>query len=202
MTAVKDGTRPHYAGIGSRETPDHILELMTKIASILEVEGWVLRSGGADGADSAFDRGVKSASNKEIFLPSPYFNGKSYRHPGYLHAPELPGYREASRTVAMFHPAPDRLSEYAHKLMARNAMQVLGPDLDTPSRVVVAWTKNGQITGGTGQALRIASASNIPIFNLGVKSLETSIRGWFDGGTSQAPLSQSVLALSSRFGQP
>lgn len=192
----------HYAGVGSRETPGTVLELMTLIASQLESEGWVLRSGGADGADTAFDLGVKSPENKEIFLPSPYFNGKSYRHPGYYHSSELPGYREASRTVREFHPAPDRLSEYGHKLMARNAMQVLGPSLDTPSKVVVAWTKNGKITGGTGQALRIANFHNIPTFNLGVKNLEESVRRWFNGEDPWCSLGESILSLSTHSNNP
>lgn len=43
-----------YTGIGSRQTPPEILKMMTKIATQLESKGWVLRSGGAEGADEAF----------------------------------------------------------------------------------------------------------------------------------------------------
>jgi hypothetical protein len=40
----------YYAGIGSRETPKDILDLISKIAIKLESLGYTLRSGGADGA--------------------------------------------------------------------------------------------------------------------------------------------------------
>lgn len=49
-----------YTGIGSRETPPDILELMTKIARFMFKQGFTLRSGGADGADSAFEAGAEN----------------------------------------------------------------------------------------------------------------------------------------------
>ena len=48
----------YYAGIGSRETPDHVLETMASAAQYLGKEGFTLRSGGAKGADTAFDQGA------------------------------------------------------------------------------------------------------------------------------------------------
>lgn len=53
------------------------------------------------------------------------------------------------------------------KLQARNSYQILGLDLNTPSNFVICWTKNGKGSGGTGQAIRIARAYNIPIFDAG-----------------------------------
>jgi hypothetical protein len=50
--------------------------------------------------------------------------------------------------------------------MARNAMQILGEDLQTPTEFVIAWTIDGRDSGGTGQALRMADYYGIPIFNL------------------------------------
>jgi hypothetical protein len=50
--------------------------------------------------------------------------------------------------------------------MTRNSFQVLGPDLQSPVSFVVCWTTGGKISGGTGQALRIAKDLSIPIFNL------------------------------------
>ena len=40
-----------YAGIGSRETPDQVLQIMTDLAVALAKEKFTLRSGGAGGAD-------------------------------------------------------------------------------------------------------------------------------------------------------
>jgi predicted Rossmann fold nucleotide-binding protein DprA/Smf involved in DNA uptake len=62
----------YYTGIGSRETPEDILEFMKEIASKLESLGWILRSGGAPGADLAFENGVKE--KKEIYIPWKGFN--------------------------------------------------------------------------------------------------------------------------------
>lgn len=184
----------YYAGIGSRETPETVLDLMTKVSTKLENEGWVLRSGGADGADSAFEMGVSSPENKQIFIPSTYFNGRSNRHPGCYYACDFPAYPEARESVSKFHPAPERLSEYAYKLMARNAMQVLGPDLATHSRFVVAWTKGGKVSGGTGQALRIANHYHIPIFNLGNKELELATRSFLSYDGSKPSLEAFILS--------
>ena len=43
-----------YTGVGNRDTPHEYLEKMTVLASLLEKEGCILRSGGAEGADTAF----------------------------------------------------------------------------------------------------------------------------------------------------
>jgi hypothetical protein len=134
-----------YAGIGSRETPPAICGRMQQIAVWLHKHGYVLRSGGAAGADTAFAAGAGEA--KEIYRPD--------------HATP-----EALDLAARFHPAWDRCSAFARDLHARNGFQVLGPDLCTPSEFVVCWTKDGKASGGTGQALRIAEAYGIPIFNL------------------------------------
>jgi hypothetical protein len=51
-----------YTGVGSRKTPPHILKVMRQLATKLNSDGWVLRSGGADGADTAFEQGSSVVS--------------------------------------------------------------------------------------------------------------------------------------------
>ena len=46
-----------YAGVGSRATPEPVLDLMRRCATRLEVLGYTLRSGGANGAETAFEEG-------------------------------------------------------------------------------------------------------------------------------------------------
>lgn len=59
---------PYFAGIGSRQTPQEILSLMRKTGASLTEKGLILRSGGATGADSAFEAGCDSIhAKKEIF---------------------------------------------------------------------------------------------------------------------------------------
>jgi len=153
-----------YAGIGSRTTPPEVLKLMTQLATRLEELGFLLRSGGADGADLAFEQGVKSL--KEIFLPWPSFNGS--RSPFSNPSPQ------AEEMAAQFHPAWSRLGRGPRKLMARNMHQVLGRKLDSPVEFVLCWTPDGveqgsmttSKTGGTGMAIRVASHYDVPIYNL------------------------------------
>lgn len=155
-----------YAGIGSRETPQDVLDRMTEIAIFLRDKGFVLRSGGAAGADSAFEAG--SGHSKEIFLPWEGYNHKTGTVP-----PDTP---EAKRLVTEFHPASERLSSGAMRLMMRNGNILLGADLDEPVDFVVCWTKDGRASGGTGQAMRIAKNVGIPIFNLFHEDAERHVR--------------------------
>ena len=145
-----------YAGIGSRECPPDVCATMSTIASRLDKLGYRLRSGGADGADTAFERG---ATNKEIFLPWDGFNGRVADGLTYI----VPNFDE--RYTKQFHPKPDSLGKGAKLLMSRNANQVLGRDLNDPVDFILCWTKDGKASGGTGQAMRIAASRNIPIFN-------------------------------------
>lgn len=144
-----------YAGIGSRETPSHILTLMTGIAEYLAIREWTLRSGGANGADSAFENGAEA---KEIYLPWQGFNGNA--SPLFRPTPE------AIKMAEKYHPAWHKLRRGARLLMARNCHQVLGLDLKTPVEMVICWTKDAAGGGGTGQAIRIARDLGIPVNDL------------------------------------
>ena len=176
-----------YAGIGARATPPDVLALMTQLAAQMEQEGWRLRSGGARGADAAFEAGVAAPANRAIYLPGRSFNGRVAGSGGYIDSTQLPGWQQALETVREYHPAPERLSPFARDLMARNAMQVLGPNMDRPADLVVAYTPGGEVTGGTGQALRMAGAMGIPIRNLGNPEVLASVRRYLGADTAGAP---------------
>jgi hypothetical protein len=134
---------------------------MTKIAAQLEYSGWVLRSGGAAGADAAFQEGVGNADNQQIFYPSA----------------TMP---QALIDLAVkYHPIGERILVFPEKvvqLIARNGYQILGPDLTSPSKLVVCWTPDGLSGCGAGQAIRIAKAYGIPVVELfGVGSFEDAM---------------------------
>ena len=147
----------YYAGIGSRETPAEICAIFTRLAAFLESKHWTLRSGHADGADLAFERGTTTA---EIYIPWPGFNGSTSQ---LVWNPA----DHSAALAAKFHPAWSRLSQGAQKLQARNCYQVLGYNLRTPVKFVVCWTPGGTGSGGTGQALRMAREYKIPVFDFG-----------------------------------
>ena len=142
----------YYTGVGSRNTPPHILAIMTNLATKLSTNNYVLRSGGAKGADSAFEKG---ALWYEIY----YANDAT---------------EKSIALAGQYHPKWNACKDWARKLHGRNAFQVLGDDLNTPSSFVICWTKDGAIshaeraltTGGTGTAISIASAHGIPVYNL------------------------------------
>lgn len=174
-----------YAGIGSRETPSHILTLMCDLGRKLALDGWTLRSGHADGADQAFEKGADLArGKKQIWLPWDGFNGapRYEETNGWTHRVARLG-GEDEEIAAAHHPAWNRCSRAARLLHTRNVGQILGsqivhygsvndPDPEiTVSRepvtqFVVCWTKDGRASGGTGQAIRLAQAFGIPVHNL------------------------------------
>ncbi|MDE2100523.1 MAG: hypothetical protein KGL39_24985 [Patescibacteria group bacterium] len=170
-----------YTGVGSRETPEDVLGLMESIGYLLARDGWTLRSGGAEGADSAFERGAMRGMDgellepwPEIFLPWSGFNNRPLG-PDFVE-PQA----EAFQVAAKYHPAWDRLSQGGRRLHARNVHQVLGSDLDKPikSGFVICWTKGGKGGGGTGQAIRIAEAHDVPIEDLGREEVLQSWTKW------------------------
>jgi hypothetical protein len=158
-----------YAGIGSRRTPDDVLDLMERIAAQLSEDGWTLRSGHAPGADQAFERGA--GGRAEIFLPWQTFES-GVRTDGFTYAePRVAAYEIASE----FHPAWNRCSRGARMLHARNVHQILGYNLDLPVDFVVCWTDG---KGGTEQALRIARHYDISISNLHDPDVRAEVEKW------------------------
>jgi hypothetical protein len=156
-----------YTGIGSRETPTEVLNLMFDMAVKLASHGWVVRTGGAPGADDAFAKGARlwdGANSTEIYLPWEGFNGWN-RWDVALKEPTS----QALDLAAEFHPAWGNVKHGGRKLHGRNMHQILGQDVLNPILpvFVVCWTQGGQLKGGTAQALRVAKHFNVPILNLG-----------------------------------
>lgn len=154
-----------YTGIGSRKTPESMQYIMTMFA--YSIKG-TLRSGGAKGADTAFEIGSPS---KEIYLPKKHFNGNQ----SPLVVTEFENFKEISEIAEAIHPNWDACDEYARLLHSRNVCQILGKDLDKPSDLVVCWTPDGannrdadvsRLTGGTGTAINLAKQFDILVLNL------------------------------------
>ena len=161
-----------YAGIGSRETPEDILGLMVAIAKVMQERGYIMRSGAAIGADSAFEAGITDDSMKEIYLPKKGFEG---RFDGILLSGAV--YDKAQEMALQNHPNPDALfydkkpggrskPKFAALAHTRNMAQVLGRNLDKKAMVILAYTPDGAASGGTGQAIRVAESLGVPVLNL------------------------------------
>ena len=164
----------YYAGIGSRSVPNDIGELMTEIARFQASRGWILRSGGAIGADNFFEKGAGNL--KEIYLPWFRFNNND----SLLSLNEMTEAGAAEEITQGFHPAWDKLSQGAKKMMVRNCFQVLGANLTDYSKYVICWTSDRKDSGGTGQAIRIANAYDIPVYNLFFEETREKIKKQID----------------------
>lgn len=167
-----------YTGIGSRELPEDLFNIVEQIGYNFAKQGYILRSGGAPGSDIWFQRGCERYCTEhnldfnlrqEIYLPWNGFNGlhKDDKN-GYLIINNLNSYEYTLK----YHPNKN-LKDVVKKLMNRNAHQIMGKDLNNPTDLVICWTRDGSIgnntnrdTGGTGQALRIAYDKGVPIYNL------------------------------------
>lgn len=169
-----------YAGIGSRRTPTDVLITMTALGERLCAAGWTLRSGAADAADTAFEIGCLMACHPrpraEIYLPWRGFRSARLGE-AFSTAPPPTldcASDDAFRIAAKYHPAWPLLKPSVRRLLARDAHQVLGRDLDDPVLMIVCWTPDGTLdgegpdSGGTGMALRIArgEAPDTVVFNL------------------------------------
>jgi len=156
--------------MSSRNTPNMILELMRDIAYALANKGWILRTGQAQGADNAFERGANYwAWKKNDF--------KSVIKEIYLAKDSTP------TSIALAHECFEfqkvdhiwrGLASYVQELHGRNMQQVLGYSLDKPVRAVICWTPDGVedgskvnlYTGGTRTAIWCAWKMKIPVINL------------------------------------
>lgn len=166
----------YYTGVGSRETPKEILDLMREYSRIMALLGWSFRSGGADGADSAFSNGWwdardidKEIQEGEIYLPWDGFNDFMPSDPCCILVTDKRIIQKAQEILQTVHPAYDNLTRGPLALHTRNVYQVLGADLKTPSKGLVAYAKidsKGNPTGGTATAIKIALMNNIPVRNL------------------------------------
>lgn len=171
----------YYTGVGSRSTPKDIMQLMSSLAYKLAGEGYILRSGAAQGADTAFEDGCKeywldSSMNMcptlaQIYIPwSSFATPEEYYKDWYRVLDRMPNNAKAYEIASQTHPAWNRCSRGAKALHARNVYQVLGNNLASPSQFLVCWApvyKDGRPKGGTATAWNLAEKVGVKhLFNL------------------------------------
>jgi hypothetical protein len=170
------------AAIGSRETPPPFLKVIRTFGATLVARGVGLRSGGARGADTAFEDGAGQGPT-QIFVVNTRPDGT-----GIALATLDPRHvAEAARLAAAHHPAWERVGDYPRQLLTRNCFQVLGPELDDPSALIACWAIGTRwspgrgvvdVAGGTGLAVRLATTRGIPVLNLALPAHLELARRW------------------------
>ena len=158
---TKGSKKMYYAGIGSRKTPQACLDFMTKIGRVCTKKDLTLRSGGAIGADQAFERGCDLESGqKEVWTPKSQY---VVEHEWAI---------EKAKAVCWEYPL-HKMKPYTRSLIIRNMYQIFGDDEENlkPVKFVVFYCvgdplMRGKESGGTRYTVRAAHNYNIPHFNL------------------------------------
>lgn len=166
-----------YAGVGSRETPPEIMNLMNSIAGIGFKNDHILRTGDADGADKAFR---DYTSRRVVYTANCFYFGSKrmeYEQENWDKADLL-----IQQVMDDGHYRNVTRKPYVHRLHMRNTFQVLGVNHDVPASMVICWTPKGQDVGGTRTAILVARMNDIPVHNLGLIENETIARRAVEDG--------------------
>lgn len=177
-----------YAGIGSRETPQRILDEMTAVAKELS-DRYTLNTGKTYTATKKYlgEEEYNKRAQESQRLSNLHGNKVGLDEEGAdrafsagtnkknLFSPnDTIGNREM-KVGEEIHPSWNSLSDGAKKLMARNTNQIFGSNLDTPVDFVLFYaedtgkkgkTGENRPEGGTGQAVEMARAKGIPTINM------------------------------------
>lgn len=145
--------------IGSRKTPEDICEIMSLIGKKLESRNWILRSGGAKGADLAAEKFVK---NKYIYTVKNF----DFSEPNYSFC--------RNEVISILDKGfnLDNYEKYARILLMRDINQVLGSVKTSflPSMFLIGFTfsenYNDSSIGGSRIAIRCALKHGIKVYNL------------------------------------
>jgi hypothetical protein len=151
----------YYTGIGARSTPINVIKEFETLSSRLNSCGYILRSGAAEGADSAFEK--NAGNNKEIYLPWKKFGGS-----------ESSLFIDDNNRNLLFEIAKDiypdwNIASFGVKLLhARNVQQVLGqiPGVSQKSDFIVCWSdRDPSQARGTMFAVTLEKLHNIKVYN-------------------------------------
>lgn len=177
-----------FVATGPRDAPASALSKMISFIEELETLGYTLRNGGRDGAEDLFEKSVK---RKEIHLPWKGFLDKDSKFTFTT---------DAARILASrFHPSYDNLKPVIQTFLATDVRMVMGKDLRSPALFLMVWSEDGAETliektartGNAGQAISVACALKIPIFNFGKSDAEQRLRTYLGTQTNVIEKSQS-----------
>lgn len=173
-----------YTGIGSRETPKNILDMMIDIGSIMNKKGYILRSGHAAGADRAFEIGANSPES-QIYLPWNYFGYTKYKDdPGCPVIGEAIVDKEQwlsnHKYLCNLNIRNTQDADSVKLLHGRNVAQVIGMNLEGNSEYIICYCKikYNRPQGGTASAYLLGNYLKIKVFNLYIEETKVKFEKW------------------------
>jgi len=177
-----------YGGVGSRETPIDVWNLMYNLGLYMAYSGWGLSSGGAtkkpdappdtDSADDAFLKGAMACPEMNpVNMLRIYLINAHWEHykpdpsRGFYNSREFTETWDLAMDIArQCRGSWEGLRENGIALHTRNAFQMLGHDLVTPVQQCIGWApsigKGNKVKGGTNTAFALCHARGIPVMNL------------------------------------
>lgn len=156
-----------FTGIGASDTPASACAWLQDLSRQLAAAGWLARSGGADGADTAVEQGVAQAGGlMDLHLP---WRGYNNRASAFFGAQP-----EAMRLAESVYPRWQEVSASVQRIFGSCVHQLLGAQLQRPSDLVLVWTADGceteaersRRTGGSAIVIVLAHRRGVPVFNL------------------------------------
>jgi ribonuclease HI/ABC-type multidrug transport system fused ATPase/permease subunit len=172
VTPMKETNNKKYAGIGDINIPDNIQKLIILLAEELANQGYVLRTGGAKGADTAFMEGCdKAHGKKEVFYPmDKHVNENTVAEAKSIHPkwesclnPEKKRQEDARAKEKGY-----KISKYPFAVRAhcRNMKIINGDQLNNKVEFTIAYQDVNQTAGGTWQGIHYSEKLGIKVYNL------------------------------------
>lgn len=169
----------YYTGVGSRDITQEEYRLLKQIGTRMSELGYWLRSGAADGSDSAFQHGAcyDQEIKTEIWIPWKSFQSELQQGTPYVNY-YIPT-KDMFETARNFFiekkiiPWYDNMPQGPKALHGRNYYQVVGfPSENNLSKVCIYCadeSRKGDVAGGTRSAVMVARYFSIPTYNIRIK---------------------------------
>ena len=146
-----------YSVVGPKDSPEHYNTMMSKIASLFEDDGYILRTRGRDGFEEAAVNGTDLIQNKVIIPGTVWKQGPS----------------QEAYSVAWDHS--NRwldLSEENKKRSAYIVQVLLGAKLNNRSKFLITYTQDEETIPEVILAMRVARHYGIRVFDLAEYSFQ------------------------------
>lgn len=173
-------SRKFAAIVGSRQTPEIILEYMIRLGRTLTDQGYAISSGDAYDADRAGWYGaIQSKRFQEIgcriFVNKSYRNGYPINSfTGFIDSRKFDDVRPMAEAIALQARGTFAgLNKWGIELHTRNVYQILGTSLEDRVEICILYAPTvgkDKVSGGTNTAFQIAKTTGVPcIINLYVQ---------------------------------
>lgn len=159
---------------GNKGAPPEILAKIKELVGVLSNAGFTVRTGCDGEIELAADEAA--TQKRERILPWRDFAEKESK---------LTWNSERAHCIAkMFHPTYDTMKKGVQHILGKNARLILGDKMNSPARLLLTWSEDGveharqksSRTGLVGHTIAIATASGVPVFNLGNPNAEQRLR--------------------------